>query len=203
MLNKVIEKIIGDPLMHARWLNTLSYLENCGARKIAACEHPTKVKKEMLKHAEEEFRHAHHLKKQIGKVYDDDLHDYSLQHILGGYCSYHYLRKLDFMTCKYLVRTMKSSGNAVSSLAYLFVTYAIELRAKELYEMYHQELQKSCCRVSVSSILHEEEEHLLEMHREISQIENGFSSAEKICEIEQNCYQKWLLAIAREVINHQ
>ena len=56
-------------ISHAKWLNTLSFLENCGARKIAACEHPTLVKEEMLKHAAEEFRHAHHLKRQIDKSF--------------------------------------------------------------------------------------------------------------------------------------
>ena len=50
-IRQLIITIIAAPELHAKWLNTLSYLENCGARKIAACEHPTLVKEEMLKHA--------------------------------------------------------------------------------------------------------------------------------------------------------
>ena len=56
-LSQLLDAIIPSPDLHAAWLNTLSYLENSGARLIAACEHPTGVKEEMLKHAAEEFRH--------------------------------------------------------------------------------------------------------------------------------------------------
>ena len=40
-LKNILPHLIAAPSLHAKWLNTLSYLENCGARKIAACEHPT------------------------------------------------------------------------------------------------------------------------------------------------------------------
>ena len=63
-----LRKTIANEVMHAKWINTLSYLENCGARKIAACENPTLVKEEVLKHAAEEFRHAHYLKRQIARI---------------------------------------------------------------------------------------------------------------------------------------
>ena len=64
----LLRLVIAHPDLHAKWLNTLSFLENCGARKIAMCEHKTLVKEEMLKHAAEEFRHAHDLKKQLLKI---------------------------------------------------------------------------------------------------------------------------------------
>lgn len=67
-IRQLLNTIIASDELHAKWLNTLSFLENCGARKIAACEHPTLVKEEMLKHAAEEFRHALHLKRQIGRI---------------------------------------------------------------------------------------------------------------------------------------
>lgn len=81
-IGELIAQIVKNPFLHGLWINTLSYLENCGARMIAACEHPTRVKEEMLKHAAEEFRHAFYLKKQlarIGKSYED----YRRAHLLG------------------------------------------------------------------------------------------------------------------------
>jgi hypothetical protein len=66
-------------------------MENCGARKIARCEHPTRVKEEMLKHAAEEFRHAHYLKQQIRKISGEDFDTYQLDKLLGGMLSLHYL----------------------------------------------------------------------------------------------------------------
>ena len=43
-IESILNRIVASNELHAKWLNTLSYLENCGARKIAACEHPTLVK---------------------------------------------------------------------------------------------------------------------------------------------------------------
>lgn len=53
-VSEMLQTIVADPFLHAQWLNTLSYLENCGARLMAGCEHPTLVRK-MFKHAAEEF----------------------------------------------------------------------------------------------------------------------------------------------------
>lgn len=76
---------VSYPKEHARFINTLSYLENCGVKLIARSEHPIMVKKEVLKHAAEEFRHAYFLKAQIEKVYSPSLKSYQLEELLGGY----------------------------------------------------------------------------------------------------------------------
>jgi hypothetical protein len=36
-IEPILNVIVACNELHAKWLNTLSYLENCGARKIAAC----------------------------------------------------------------------------------------------------------------------------------------------------------------------
>src|SRR5262245_54722675 len=87
----LLEEIVFSNELHSKWLNKLSYLENCGARKIASCEHPTLVKEEMLKHAAEEFRHAHYLKRQIKRVSLMRMTTYSLSNMLGGVSSLNYL----------------------------------------------------------------------------------------------------------------
>ena len=66
--NKLLSAIINDNQLHARWLNTLSLMENTGARKISASEDPETVTYIILKHAAEEHRHAFYLKKQIEKM---------------------------------------------------------------------------------------------------------------------------------------
>jgi bacterioferritin (cytochrome b1) len=90
-IRQLLTIILSSAELHAKWLNTLSYLENCGARKIAACEHPTLVKEEMLKHAAEEFRHAHYLKCQIERISVEGIENYSLDLMLGGIVTLHYL----------------------------------------------------------------------------------------------------------------
>lgn len=190
----LIQSIVLCPSSHAKWLNTLSFLENVGARKIAACEHPLLVKEEMLKHAAEEFRHAHYLKRQIGRVTDQHLIDYSLNHLLGGRMSKHYLDSLDFQTSRYLFN-LSYSKEKIQELAYLLVTYAIELRASELYPLYEEILRKQGSKVTVKSILLEEKGHLMEMEEELKKIPSSFVHAEKICAIETNICRKWLIAL--------
>lgn len=153
-INQLLDSIVSSSTLHAKWLNTLSFLENCGARKIAACEHPLLVKEEMLKHAAEEFRHAYYLKRQILKV-SIAIDTYSLPYLLGDRSTLHYLSILDIKTSRYL----KKNGFALSeikAIAYLLVTYAIELRAEELYPIYDKVLRKAHSPVTVKSIFLEE-----------------------------------------------
>ncbi len=193
MLKQLLKNIVASHTQHAKWLNTLSYLENCGARKIAACEHPTLVKEEMLKHAAEEFRHAHHLKRQIEKI-SNPLETYGLKQILGGMATWHYLHALDLKTSRYLKK--HQLGREV---AYLLVTYAIELRAEELYPIYHEVLREAGSRVAVKSILLEEKEHLEEMREGLSEVPSGFEHAKQICQFENRLYNKWLEQLEQSI----
>jgi hypothetical protein len=196
-IRQLLMKIVNSPILHAKWLNTLSYLENCGARKIAACEHPTLVKEEMLKHAAEEFRHAHHLKRQIERISVDPMDTYSLALMLGGTATMHYLTALDLKTTRYL----KAAGlikSAIKEAAYLLVTYAIELRAEELYPIYDTTLRKAGSRVAVKSILLEEKEHLQEMKEGLHQLPSGFVHADQICAFEGDLCKKWFDAVLKD-----
>jgi bacterioferritin (cytochrome b1) len=193
-IEQLLTTIVASNELHAKWLNTLSFLENCGARKIAACEHPTLVKEEMLKHAAEEFRHAYHLKRQIERVCPNPMDTYSLSLMLGGTATLHYLTALDLKTSRYL-KELGYSEHSIKEAAYLLVTYAIELRAEELYPIYDGVLRKAGSRVAVKSILLEEKEHLDEMKEGLKQLSSGFIHAEHVCAIESGLCNKWLDAV--------
>lgn len=199
VLKELLPVIVASPKLHGRWLNTLSYLENCGARKIAACEHPTLVKEEMLKHASEEFRHAHYLKRQIERIYAEPLEDYSLPNLLGSWASFNYLKSLDLMACRFLLDDACLSKGRVREYAYLLVTYAIEVRADELYLAYDEILRKMQSKVTVKSILLEEKEHLNEMREGLSKLPYGNLWAEKICSYEGVLCERWLQAVKKEI----
>ncbi len=197
-LKTLLETIIDSKTLHAKWLNTLSYLENCGARKIAACEHPTLVKEEMLKHAAEEFRHAHSLKKQIGKITDQKMESYTPSLLLGGRSTLSYLQSLDLQTCRYLKKS-GLQGPSLKEAAYLLVTYAIELRAEALYPLYHTALKGRRSPVAVKSIVLEEKEHLKEMEEGLKNTPSGFSLARYVCGLENALYHSWMDAVSAEV----
>lgn len=196
-LSPLLTRIVSSDELHAKWLNTLSFLENCGARKIAACEHPTLVKEEMLKHAAEEFRHAHYLKRQIQRIWTRPMETYSLDSMLGGMATLHYLNALDLKTSRYL-----KGQTSLRAASYLLVTYAIEVRAAELYPIYDEILRSANSPIAVKSILLEEKEHLNEMRAGLKNLPSGFTDAEQICAIENSLYKIWLDSIERTIYNH-
>lgn len=181
----ILKKLLVNDSLHALWLNTLSYLENCGARKIASCEHPAEVKEEMLKHAAEEFRHAYYLKRQLSKL-GQHLVDYRLSYLLGGWSAFHYLNSLDLKVSRF--------ANCRRS-AYLLVTYAIELRAQELYPIYQKQLKMIGSKVHVASIIFEEEEHLKEVEAQLARMDQAESFAQKACQIEGVFFARWMAEI--------
>ncbi|MBS0625504.1 MAG: hypothetical protein JSS32_05590 [Verrucomicrobia bacterium] len=189
-ISDLVHRVIANPRLHGLWLNTLSYFENCGARKIASSEHPTAVKEEMLKHAAEEFRHAFYLKTQLTRI-GQSFEDYTP--LLGGWAAYRYLDILDLKTSRYL-----QSCSAPKQLAYILVTYAIELRAGELYPIYQSALKKQGSKVQVQSILLEEKEHLEEMERELNKVPNSAQHIEAVCRLEAAACAKWLTQCCQE-----
>jgi hypothetical protein len=198
-LQEIFQNIIADDNLHAKFLNTLSLMENTGARKISASEHKTKVSYLILKHACEEARHAFYLKKQISKVANlEEFPTYENQFLIAPFASYTYLQLLDIQVCRYLKKTLNLSGEGLKYAAYLLVTYAIEVRADELYPIYQEALDNAKSKVNVKSIIVEEEGHLEEM---IIQLKN-FSSewethASKALEIEKKLFVAWVNEIDR------
>lgn len=197
-ITDLITTIVKSPQTHAKWLNTLSFLENCGARKIAAYEHPTLVREEVLKHAAEEFRHAHYLKSQISRVSHKELPNYMLEETLGGTKTLHYLKALDIRTCRYLANKGLSKLE-IQQAAYLLVTYSIELRAEELYLIYDNILRNQNSKVTIRSILLEEKGHLQEMQEGLAALHNGFYYAQEISKIESYLCKMWLQAVLDNV----
>ena len=71
-LRPFLETVVEDSQLHPRWLETLSLLENMGARKIhkSMARFPAHLQnaETVLQHAAEEARHAYFFKKQIGRL---------------------------------------------------------------------------------------------------------------------------------------
>src|SRR6201994_1603895 len=101
-LNTILPVIIANNELHARWLNTLSLMENTGARKISASEDPVTVTYIILKHAAEEHRHAFYLKKQIEKAGAAFCPTYADEYLEAPNYSKYYLNVLDVEVCRYL-----------------------------------------------------------------------------------------------------
>ncbi len=190
----LIAKLVLDKEVHSKWLNTLSLMENCGAKKIAQCQHPTKVSKEMLKHNAEEARHAHFLKRLCYKL-SPNWDSYEDEKIIGGFRSRRYLDRLDIQICRYLKNNTTYTGDDFVYLAYLLTTFAIETRAEELYPIYQEALQKHAPSLSVSALINEEEEHLAEMNRSLAPYREKDELMAVACSLESKLCGEWLKSV--------
>jgi hypothetical protein len=198
-LNTILPQIIADNHLHARWLNTLSLMENTGARKISASEDPATVTYIILKHAAEEHRHAFYLKKQIEKT-GKELPTYAAEYLIAPAFSKYYLNQLDIDVCRYLKKELHLTGAELRFAAYLLVTYAIEVRADELYPIYQDALDAVGSKVNVKSIILEEEGHLEEMINQLQKFSSDWEShAQRSVDMETRLFHQWVNSLSTEL----
>ena len=199
-LESLLIQIVSDDLVHAKFLNTLSLQENIGARKISASESMETTSCMVLKHAAEEHRHAFYLKKQMERLTPGGCPTYQPDYLLAPFSSKYYLNKLDLETSRYLRNTLFFNGAELKFAAYLLVTYAIELRADLLYPIYQKVLHMEGSRVSVRSIILEEQGHLEEMIVQLKTFSLDWEHhAKQIVDIESHLYVHWIKDLAIEV----
>lgn len=199
-LQSILENIVKDNLLHARWLNTLSYMENAGAKKISASEHKEQVNLIILKHAAEEHRHAYYLKKQLDKLDGNLCKTYTNDELLTPSHTKFYLNALDVAVCRYLKQHFNLSGYELKFAAYLFVTYAIEVRADELYPVYQEVLTRAKSKVNVKSIILEEEGHLEEMLHQLKAFSPDWEKhAVQVIRIEEEMFNSWIVNLGKQV----
>ena len=198
--NNLLSVIINNNQLHTRWLNTLSLMENTGARKISASEDPETVTYIILKHAAEEHRHAFYLKKQIEKVEAGNCPTYANDYLIAPKSSKYYLNQLDVDVCRYLKKELCLKGRDLRFAAYLLVTYAIEVRADELYPIYQEELDNAGSKVNVKSIILEEEGHLEEMINQLKSFSPEWQfHANKAVEMESELFTQWVDQLSNEI----
>ena len=201
-IKPILENIVNDTHLHAKWLNTLSYMENAGAKKISASEHKENVNLIILKHAAEEHRHAYYLKKQLDKLGGNLCATYTNEELLTPKQTKFYLNALDVAVCRYLKQQFNLSGYELKFAAYLFVTYAIEVRADELYPVYQDVLSAAKSKVNVKSIILEEEGHLEEMLNQLKTFSAEWEKhAEVVIGIEQAMFDEWMSNLGEQVSN--
>ncbi|MGZ3834214.1 MAG: hypothetical protein ACXVB0_11870 [Mucilaginibacter sp.] len=177
-------------------------MENTGARKISASEDPETVTYIILKHAAEEHRHAFYLKKQIEKIKEGNCPTYANDYLIAPKSSKYYLNQLDVDICRYIKKELGLKGKELRFAAYLLVTYAIEVRADELYPVYQEELDKVSSKVNVKSIILEEEGHLEEMINQLKSFSPNWEFyAQKAVEFESYLFAQWVDQLSKEVIN--
>lgn len=142
------------PEDHARFMNMLSMLEHMGSRKIMLSQMNRTLTEDSLKHLAEEARHAYFFKRQAERIAGRALDGYTDENTMCRAPALMYFGRMD-------AGISKRVGDEA---AYGWVSMIIELRACWLYHIYHAVLEKSSVKLSLKSLLAEEDMHLAEMY---------------------------------------
>jgi hypothetical protein len=193
-LNQIISTVISSPALHAKWLNTFSYLEYIGFRKIVKSQNATGLSTETLSHAVEEGRHALKLKKLAVKIGGKDFDNYDEHTLLCVREATNYFQTLD-RSCEKALEDIPLEQRP--RFVYLWVTWLVEKRALLVYELYQATNPGPG---SLRSLLAEEENHLQAVESELRARDAGFEKRGSLFKtIEEGLYQTYIDALMREL----
>ncbi|MCI0468218.1 MAG: hypothetical protein L0Y57_14670 [Beijerinckiaceae bacterium] len=199
-LESLVAKIVADPSLHARWLNTFSYLEYVGFRKIVKSQRAGELTAAILGHACEEGRHALGLKKLAMKLGGAGFDTYLPEALLCGEAAEDYFQELD-RSCDAAFADWPESER--TKLAYCYVTWLVERRALDVYGVYKKALGESEIARKLTSLLAEETKHLADVEALLQSSDLEFPRRAKAFEaIEAVLYQSFIEALASELANH-
>ncbi len=164
-LESLIRTIVKDPQLHARWLNTFSFLEYVGFRKIVKSQRAEVLNAAILTHAVEEGRHALRLKKLAMQIGGAAFDAYAPETLLCGEEAEDYFQSLDHQ-CE--AQFAECDERTRAKLTYLYVTWLIERRALEVYGLYRSALAGSEIAQKLDGLLAEEIGHLRQVESDLA-----------------------------------
>jgi len=151
LLIKILEYIVSDDNLHSRFLNTLSFLEYIGTRKMLKSLPASSLNASFLEHINEESRHSLFFKKLAKKISGKDVSflDYEM---LCRIPAEKYFQKMD--------QEAMTISRSNTILNYLYTTYIVESRATSVYSIYSKILRRNQFHFTLNSILKDEFKHL-------------------------------------------
>lgn len=196
-LGSLVDRIVANPILHARWLNTFSYLEYVGFRKIVKSQKAEALTAQVLGHACEEGRHALGLKKLAVKLGGADFDSYAPGVLLCGEEAEAYFQDLDqFCDEAFADR----SDDERVRLVYCYVTWLIERRALDVYGVYKNALGDSEIAKKLGGLLAEETKHLADVEASLCAADPEFPARSKQFEaVEETLYQNFIGVLTREL----
>ncbi len=192
MTKTFFEKIVQHPSAHARFVNSLSFIEYIGARKILKGQRAQDFSLELLSHASEEIRHAQILKRLALRI-SPEVVSYQREHLLAGERAEGYIQEVD--------RAVEEAlGKNKTWQNYLVTTLVVEERAETFYTEYEKVLAECGYGGILISIVKEEVGHLKKMREWLSQ--EAIVSEDRLLnlrKVESNVFDSFLNAALREI----
>ena len=179
--------LVRDNAEHARFMNMLSMLEHMGSRKIMVSQmnrHET-MDLDTLQHLSEEARHAFFFKRQAQRIGGQELIGWTDENTMHRVPAAMYFGRLDAGISK---RVVGGDPSDPDNQAYPWVSLIIELRACWIYHIYHEVLEVSDVKLSLKSLLAEEDKHLAEMFEMVGE---NTALLQELCQYETDLFTKF------------
>jgi len=164
-LGLCMNTIAADRPLNARFLNTLSMMEHMGSRRIMMTQSNAGLGQETLKHMSEEVRHAFFFKRQADKMAGRSM-DYAEDDMIAAPFARMYFKRLE----SYIALDVKDEAEPLR-VAYLYMSMIIEFRAVWSFELYQRCLDTAGIKLSLKSLLAEEQGHLSEMEENLANLD--------------------------------
>lgn len=194
-LETIIAKVVKDPQLHARWLNTFSFLEYVGFRKIVKSQRAEGLTSMVLTHALEEGRHALRLKKLALALGGASFDSYAPEKLLCGDEAEDYFQDLDHET---EAQFEAFDEGRRAKLTYLYVTWLIERRALDLYGLYRNAVDGTEIAQRLTGLLAEEDGHLQHVEAEIAASDPEHAArTPQLVALENRLYERFLGALTK------
>ena len=203
-LRNFFVRITANSELHAKFVNTLSFLEYIGARKIIKSQHETRMTADLLSHIAEEIRHAQLFKRMALALSNGQLDDYGPASLWEGEKAWGYFQGLDQTCARFLQKLLEGLGQPGSQpdpwTCYLLTTLGIEKRALLAYEVYLEfagaQPGLESHRKLLSGILKEEEAHLREteeaLRKTLPRPELYSTVIEELARLEGDLFWSWI-----------
>jgi len=195
-LDACLNVIVADAPLHGRFLNTLSMMEHMGARRIMITQSHAALAQDTLKHMAEEARHAFFFKRQADKFAGRAM-DYTPADTIAPAFARMYFMRLE----SYIAKDLKDVENP-GLVTYLYMSMIIEFRAVWSFGVYQKCLDANAVKLSLKSLLAEEQGHLEEMEATLAA--TGIGTSERINRYlakEQELFVKLLGALEGAVLS--
>lgn len=179
--------LVKQPQEHAKFMNMLAMLEHMGSRKIMVSQmkrHDT-MDLDTLQHLAEEARHAFFFKRQAQRIGGQELIGWSDENTMHRVPAMMYFGRLDAGLSK---RVLGDDMSDPDNQAYPWVSMIIELRACWMYHIYHEVLEASDVKLSLKSLLAEEDKHLAEMFEMVGE---NTELLQELCQYETDLFTKF------------
>jgi hypothetical protein len=161
-VRELLEKIIANPDLEARWLNTLSLLEHMGAGKIMKTVGQTHPTLSVLEHHADESRHAYAFKRLSDQLSANGTADYLCKDEARAY-----FQTLDHQLAAWLEEHIQPTDCLPN---YLLTTSLIERRAMQVYPLYRDVTTQENVKAELKRIIEEEINHRTVIDRAISDL---------------------------------